>query len=104
MSHHELTDLVSFLAAIAGTLAAILLAFPLFHLLGARQGIEDLERKLDAPDLSDDQRAEMRISLYDLRLRVRERRRIAIRVAIAGVALLGLTAVLLVWQGVLLLI
>jgi hypothetical protein len=84
MSRQELIDLAGFLAAVAAVLAAILLVFPLFHLLRARQTIEDLERKLDQPGWSSDQRDEMTRSLAALRRRVRDRRKIAIRIAVLG--------------------
>ncbi len=97
----ELGDLVSFLAACSGTIAAILLAFPLFHLLRAREAIEDLERNLEAAKQTDGAIPEIRASLHDLRLHVRQRRRIAFRVGVIGVILLGMTAALLLVQAIL---
>lgn len=97
-----MTDLIGFLAAAAGTAAALLLAFPLFHLLRAHTAIDDLERKLDAPNLADDVRTEILTSLYDLKLHVRKRRRVAVAVAVAGVTLVVLATLFLVWQGILL--
>ena len=102
MSRQHVAELVGFLAACIGNIAAILLAFPLFHLLRAREAIEDLERNLDEFDRADDRFAEMRASLHDLKLHVRQRRRTAVRFGVIGVIFLVVALVLLLGQGVLL--
>ncbi len=102
MTIHERAELVGLLAGGTGTIAAILLAFPLFHLLRAREAVEDLERNLEAIDPADDRFAEMRSALHDLRLHVRQRRRTAVRIGVAGVVLLLAAMVLLFTQGALL--
>jgi hypothetical protein len=102
MNHRDVADLLGFAGSASALIGSVLLALPLFHLLRAREAIEDLERKLDASSFTEDQKETMRTALYDLRLDVRARRGSAFRLAIAGVAFLAATAILLALQGVLL--
>jgi len=102
MTAHDLAELIGILAGFAATIGSLFLAYPLFHLLRAREAIEDLERNLDGADQGDDRFVEMRAALHDLRIHVRRRRRTAIRVGAVGVILLIAATALLFTQGALL--
>jgi hypothetical protein len=102
VTRREIAELTGLLSALSGTIGSILLAFPLFHLLRAREAIEDIERNLHTIHRTDDRSVEMEAALAVLRLHVRQRRRTAVRVGIAGVILLILTGVLLLGQTALL--
>ena len=83
----------------SGAIGSLLLAFPLFHLLRAREAIEDLEQNLARLSPGTDQFVLGSTALDDLRGHVRRRRRTSIRVGIAGVVLLVASIILLVVQA-----
>ncbi|HEY0524828.1 MAG TPA: hypothetical protein VGD08_15655 [Stellaceae bacterium] len=98
LSRHELADLLGFASAAVAVAAALLLVFPLFHLLRAREAIEDLETD-SGSDMSAEDRQLFEDARKDLKQYVRRRRKTATRVAVAGTVLLIVALVLLGLQG-----
>lgn len=80
------------------TAGSILLAVPLFHLLRAREGIEDLEIDLTQA-IGEKRRTDIQTSLLDLRLHVRTNRNMAINIGLSGLILLLLALMLMILQG-----
>jgi hypothetical protein len=97
---HDFAEVLGVLGGLLGTGGSILLTIPLFHLLRAREAIEDLEIALGQPSISGQESKDVETSLYDLKVHVRTNRRIAINFGLAGLIILILAMLSLILQAV----
>jgi hypothetical protein len=99
VTERELADWLGVTGGILATIGSILLAYPLFHLLRAREAIEDLEIAEDEDNTSERVKHDIRVALRDLKQHVRRKRTIAINVGAAGFVLLAIGLLFLVFQA-----